>query len=182
MGILKLDKNLNAFDNSGQTEEYKYGQGLTGQGIAGLQGLGGQYQDLINQGGLSQNLMRQFAIARGGLQDNATRQQRAFGAQLAQKYSQSGGQLSPSAMTEFGLENQQSNNESLFGATNTLNMNQAQMGLENTNALFGRLQDVSKSIAGIGQSEEDRARQMQVEGIKARLENKRTVYNFMKFW
>jgi hypothetical protein len=161
----KLSQYTEQMRNSGNAQD-QFGQGVTNQGLGQLNDLAGQYQNEINQGGLSTDLLRQFGIAQGAISDQQVRGNRDFAAQLSQNFSRSGGQLSPSAMNEFGLENQQNNQESAFTATNALNMGKAQMAMTNTNALFGRLQDVANSITGVGQNQQQLAFNKQMGALQ----------------
>jgi hypothetical protein len=182
-GILeKLVGGRSALVGSDAQSLYTAGAADTGRGLdLSNEALGGMrsdlsgFQDQINQGGLPTDLLRQFAIDRGGLQDNATRQQRAFGAQLSQNFSRSGGQMSSSAMNEFGLENQQSSNEGLFNATNQLNMGQAQMALTNTNSLFDRISGIRNTILGAGQKSQQLGTDTQLGSLSIRLARNKAI-------
>ena len=173
-GSAKLGPGIEDMKNAGN-QQADFGQGITQQGLDRFNNLGGQYQGLIDQGGLSNDIRSQFNVARGAIGDQQVRGNRDFAARLSQRFSQSGGQLSPTAMTEYGLENQQNQGESAFSATNALNMNEAQMGLTNTNALFGRLQGVADSISGIGQNQQEMAFRRQMGALQMRFNRNKAI-------
>ncbi len=137
-------------------QEDIYGRDLTNEGLGNLRNLASQYQNQINNGGLPDDLRRQFNVMRGGLADDATRLQRSFLANMQQKLL-SQPTFNPNAAAEYDLENQKNTGEQLFTSTNDLNFGESKMALDNTNKLFDRLDAIGQTFVGTGQSERDRA-------------------------
>jgi hypothetical protein len=151
-----IGPDLTRLGNAGAAED-QFGSDLTNEGLGDLRGLRSDYQNQIGTGGLPDSIRQQFRIARGALADQSTRNQRDFSARLKQRFLTSGGTLSPTAQTEYDLENQKQNDEGLFSATNDLNAGEANLALTNTNALYSRLEGIGRTITGVGQGEKDRA-------------------------
>lgn len=163
----RLGPDLMALGAAGQSEDV-YGQNLTNEGLGNMRGQAADYTKMIGAGGLPDSIRQQFRIARGGIADASTRNQRDYSARLKQRFLTSGGQLSAAAQTEYDLQNQQQQGEGAFTATNALNAGEANLALQNTNALYDRLDNINKTITGVGQSEKDRALQRILQALQLR--------------
>lgn len=137
--------------------QYKAGTDLTNSGISSLQDLDKQYRDLIASGGLTPELKRQFDMARGQVADQYTRSSRSLGAALASRRAQMGGALTPGAVAEMETQGNVLNSENAFGATNQVNMGEAQLGYESTTNLYNQIQNIRGTITQAGLTREQQA-------------------------
>ena len=133
-----------------------YGQQRTDQGLSALDDLAGQYQQQIANGGLPEDLRRQFRMTRGSLSDSAVRLNRANLANLRQRML-TNPTFRPEAAAEYDLQNQQNVGEQLFSAQNDTNMQEANLALSNTNQLFDRLENIRRAYIGVGEDAKSRA-------------------------
>lgn len=144
-----------------------YGRGLTEEGLGGLRGLRELYSGRLDDplgdvgGGI-------FARARGNLSDDFTRNVNAGDARLRQLATQSGGSLTPEQIAALGSESRRAAGEQLFRGENELAMFEGEMTLSELGKLFDRLENIDKTITGVGQDESTRGFQAIIQSMIGR--------------
>lgn len=156
------DKKTAGIRNASANSEYNLGSTSfdTGSNLEnqGLGQLGDSYNsykdDLANPLGTGPNSASGiFSRARGALSDNATRTTGAFGSRMKQLAVQSGGTLSPAAQAQLEEQNSRDVQDSLFQGNVGISNAEASATLTQTNALFDRMDNISKTILGVGVNE-----------------------------
>lgn len=135
--------------------EYDYGKGLTDEGLTGLRGDLKLFDDRLRNP-LGNEVEGIFRRASGQIADDSVRQQRGFGANLAERARQSGGTLSPAAIAELQQQMQRGLSESQFKSEFDLASEHASLTLTESNKLFDRRDAIRKTILGIGEADKDR--------------------------
>lgn len=162
----------NAWKNLGTTAtgEFDAGTDITNEGLGDLRDQRQTYTEALkNPLGVGPNSAAAiFARARGGLSDDATRATNTLAARLGQKARQSGGNLSPAAQAELEAENERSTNQDLFEGNVAVSNAEASATLSETSKLFDRLDNISKTILGVGSDERMQGLQALIAALSGR--------------
>jgi hypothetical protein len=152
-GFLKKTKRQwNDVYNLGNETLLPQGDALINEGLGDLRNEQKTYTEALkNPLGTGPNSASAiFARARGGLSDQATRATNTLGVRLQQQARQSGGSLSPEAQAELAAQNERDTNQNLFEGNVAISNAEASATLTETSKLFDRLDNISKTILGVG--------------------------------
>jgi hypothetical protein len=168
-----IGPDLLKLQNTGQSG-YDYGKGITEEGLGRLRSDYSTYQGRLNDP-LGESGRGIFSRARGALNDDAIRGQRAYGARIFQMARQSGGTLSPEAQAELQAQNSRDIEERRFSAANDLTNQEAALSLSETSKLFDRMDTIDKTILGVGQDEKTRGLQAIIAALQGRYNRNKAI-------
>jgi hypothetical protein len=143
------------------------GDTLTQEGLTGLRGLRGQYQDQLRDP-LGENGRGIFARARGNLSDDFARTVNSGVARRRQLATQSGGSLTAEQMAALDAQERREASEGLFQGENELSIGETQMTLDQTNRLYDRMEGIDRTVTGVGQDEKSRGLQTMLTALAGR--------------
>jgi len=141
-GIESTKKRYDEFQKQGKVD-FGTAQGFEGSTVGDLNSLAGQEQGMIDAGGLPPAVERMFGIQSGAITDQAAQARSSFGSELTQRALVSGGRMDPNAALASEVDNNANLDQSEFTARNDLAMNQANMRLQNTNALLDKIMGIN---------------------------------------
>lgn len=161
------------------TNEFDAGTSTLNEGLGDLRTQQQTYTDLLkNPLGTGPNSASAiFARARGGLSDAATRATNTLGVRLAQQARQSGGNLSPEAQAELAAQNERDTNQNLFEGNVAISNAEATATLSETSKLFDRLDNISRTILGVGENERSQGLQALISALGLRLDRNKAIAN-----
>lgn len=132
-------------------EDRKWGQKYIEEGLGGLRGLRGTYSDRLKDP-LGEQGRGIFARARGNLSDGFARTVNSGMARRRQLAAQTGGSLTPEQIAALDAEDRRDANEQLFRGEGEIATTEAGMTLDETNRLYDRLENIDRTITGVGAS------------------------------
>lgn len=159
------------------TNEFNSGTGVLNEGLGDLRSQQQAYTDALkNPLGTGPNSASAiFARARGGLSDQATRATNTLGVRLQQQARQSGGMLSPEAQAELAAQNERETNQNLFEGNVAISNAEASATLTETSKLFDRLDNISKTILGVGENQQTQGLQALIAALGLRLDRNKAI-------
>jgi hypothetical protein len=160
---------------------FGYGGELTEEGLTGLRGLRGQYQDRLKDP-LGENGRGIFARARGNLSDDFARTVNSGVARRRQLAVQSGGSLTAEQMAALDAGERRDASEGLFKGENDLSIAETEMTLGETNKLFDRMEGIDKTVTGVGQDEKTRGLQTMLSALTLGLERNKAISQEARAW
>lgn len=152
------------------TNTFNAGNALVDSEVGTLRGFGADYKArLDNPLGTGPNSAAGiFTRARGALSDTANQRTRAFGARLSQEAAQSGGNLSAEARAQLEESNQRGIAEELFSGNAKIADAEAVLTLSETSKLFDRMENISKTILGVGSDQRNLGLNALIQSIMGR--------------
>lgn len=168
---LSTKKDINAVKFMGQ-DWLNSGKSITDTSLDDLRNLSGGYTDLINKGGLTPALNREFDVQGGRISDDAVRAGRAFRASIGQQAAQNGGFLSQAAQGELAARNEANVNENAFTARNDLNFKKATISQQATSELQDRVLKVADMIRTTGLTREQMGQAALIQAAVLKLQQK----------
>jgi hypothetical protein len=148
------------------------GKAITDQSLLDLRNLSGGYQDLINRGGLTPALNREYDVQGGRISDDATRAARSFRSSLSSQAAAGGGFLSPAAQAELSARNESNINEGTFNARNSLAFDKARVSQQATSELQDRILKVADMTRTTGLTREQMGQAALIQAAVLKLQQK----------
>ncbi len=159
----KLPGYLLDLHKTGETD-YTGGGILTKEGLDDLRGYKKTYADRLKDP-LGPEGRGIFSRARGSLSDTATQRAGAFNARTMQTAIQSGGSLTAAQRAQLDQQNQREINQGLFEGNVGISNAEATLTLSETSKLFDRMEGISKTILGAGQTQSNQGLQAIIAAI-----------------
>lgn len=173
---LSTKKDINAVKFMGQ-DWLNSGKSITDTSLADLHNLSSGYTDLINKGGLTPALNREYDVQGGRISDDATRAARSFRSSLSSQAATSGGFLSPAQLAELSTRNESNLNETSFNARNNLAFDKARVSQAATSELQDRILKVADMTRQTGLSREQMGQAALIQAAVLKLQQKGQTLN-----
>jgi len=166
MGDARFGRDVRKLGDFGR-DQFGYGSGLTEEGLAGLRGLRGTYEQRLKDplGEVGRSI---FARARGNLADDFTRTVNSGDARAKQLALQSGGSLTPEQISALDQENRRAASEGLFRGESDLSTGEADLTMKEMSSFFDRMEGIDRTITGVGQDEKTRGLQSIIQSLISR--------------
>lgn len=150
---------------------FSSGTNIADSGIAGINSSIADYQAALKSGRyLPANVYRAYDLARGGVQDNATRDIAANAASLKQNALSSGGFLSPEAQAEYNNISTRTVQGQAFDATNAVDTSEANAEMAGATELNNRVDSLKTTILNAGQFRQSLGWDQQYKALMARIQ------------
>jgi len=154
---------------------YDYGKTLTDEGLTSLRDQNALYKQRLNDplGSVGRSI---FTRARGNLADDYTRTVNSGAARRSQLALQTGGTLTAEQIAALDAQDRRDANEGLFRGETDLSTQEAGMTLTETGKLFDRMENVDKTIVGVGQDERTRGLQAVIASMLGRTDRMKAIW------